>query len=550
MKLLSVLFAWASLAAAPLHAEEPKLLGHWPLNGTVRDISPNRRDAVNHRADLDATGRDGKPRGAAGFNGRDSHLAVPVRSAPSLGPGDFTLALWVHTDETLDDDLGDLVSQYDPSRRKGFTLALRCNTGVTSSQPNYRHLQFGIDDGAEPAWRDEGRPGQAILAFALAVHDGSLYAGTCEPGKDESGRVYRYDGPGRWSDCGAPDRANAITSLAVHEGRLYAASAKYRLAGSALPESANPHKGGRVFRHEGGQKWTDCGQLPDTEAVGGLAVYRGRLYASSLYRPAVFFRYEGGQKWTSLPPPGGKRVGALGVHNGFVWATGYDEGHVYRYDGRAWEDLGRLGDNTQTYSFAVLEGELHAGTWPSGKVFRRTAAGWEERGRLGSELEVMGMLVHNGKLYAGTLPAGAVFRFDEAKGWTRVGHLDRTPEVRYRRVWTMAQYQGRLFCTTLPSGHIHSLQTGPCVTYDRELPPGWRHVAAVRDGGRLRLYVDGRRVAESAPFDPGKFDLSSGQPLRIGAGPGDRFRGRISDVRLYGGALGDEDMAALGRSRP
>jgi hypothetical protein len=140
-----------------------------------------------------------------------------------------------------------------------------------------------------------------------------------------------------------------------------------------------------------------------------------------------------------------------------------------------------------------------------------------------------------------------VYRYDGRQVWTRVGQLDRTPDVKYRRVWTMAQYQGRLFCSTLPSGRVHSLEAGRCVTYDRELLPGWRHVAAVRDGGRLRLYVDGKRVAESAPFDASKFDLSNDRPLLIGAGAGDRFRGRLADVYLYGRALAVEEVAALAR---
>src|SRR5262249_52723684 len=149
--------------------------------------------------------------------------------------------------------------------------------------------------GRASGWGDRGRPGKAVLAFALAVHAGSLYAGTCEPAKGESGRVYRYANGRRWTDCGGPDRANAVTALAVHQGKLYAGTGKYRLAGSRLKESENDEPGGRVFRHEGGARWADCGQLPRAEAVGGLVVFRGQLYATSLYRPAGFFRYEGGR---------------------------------------------------------------------------------------------------------------------------------------------------------------------------------------------------------------------------------------------------------------
>jgi hypothetical protein len=419
---------------------------------------------------------------------------------------------------------------------------------VTSSQPNARQLQFGIDAGTEPTWTDEGRPGNAVLAFALAVHDGGLYAGTCGNGKTDVGRVYRYEGPGRWADCGAPDRCNAVSAMAVHEGKLYAATAKYQFAGSALPESGNPNPGGGVYRYDGGTTWTEVGRLPDTEAVGGLVVYKGRLYASSLYKPAGFFRYEADGRWTKLPVPDGKRVESLAVYDGLLWATSYDGGRVYRYDGTAWKDLGQLGDNTQTYSFAAHDGRLCVGTWPSGKVYRLGAGdAWEDVGRLGGELEVMGMLVHNGKLYAGTLPSAEVYRHDGGRTWTRTAQLDRTPDVRYRRAWTMAQYRGRLFCSTLPSGRVHSLTAGVCVTHDRELPAGWRHVAAVRRGGELELYVDGKPAAKSVRFDSARFDLTVGEPLVIGAGAGGSVRGSLRDVRLYAGALDEDAIARLGR---
>lgn len=526
-------------------ADDPDLVGRWLLTNDARDSSPHGRHAQNQGVEFLGKGPDGK-RSAATFNGKTSRLHVKSDPGLRLGTGDFTVALWLHTEEALDDDLGDLVTLYDAKKRVGFNLTLRTNTGVTSSQANTRQLQFGIDAGSEPQWNDEGRPGNAILAFALAVHDGTLYAGTAGNGRDDVGHVFRHAGAGQWLDCGAPDRSNAVSALAVHRGKLYAASSKYRFAGSALKESENMNLGGKVFRHEGDNRWTEVGRLPDTEAVGGLVVFKGRLYASSLYRPAGFFRYEADGKWSALEVPDGKRVESLGVFDGYLWATSYDGGRVYRFDGTSWKDFGRLGENTQTYSFAIHRGRLCVGTWPSGKVYRlRDDESWEDLGRLGAELEVMGMLVHNGQLYAGTLPLAEVYRYDGEQTWTRTAQLDRTPDVKYRRAWTMAQYQGRLFCSTLPSGRIHSLTAGPCVTWDRELTPGWHHVAAVRQGGILRLHVDGNPVAESARFDPARFDLTTAEPLVLGAGPGDCFRGSLSDVCLYRRALSAAEIRRL-----
>lgn len=74
------------------------------------------------------------------------------------------------------------------------------------------------------------------------------------------------------------------------------------------------------------------------------------------------------------------------------------------------------------------------------------------------------------------------------------------------------------------------MEAGKCVGCDRALPSGWRHVAAVKAGGKLKLYTDGRCVAESDAFDPDEFDLANRQPLRIGLGEVDYFNGKMRDV--------------------
>lgn len=533
------------------------LVAWWPLQGDLQERSGRNLPTVLHgTVDPQAAGRDGVPGHAAGFDGRSGWLEVPAERLGTLGSDNFSLSLWLQVDPQLDDVPGDLLSQYDPATRRGFQLSLKTNA-VTTSLANDRHLTFSIDNARTTDWMDCGRPGRALLAFALAVHDDALYAGTCEPGADETGHVYRYQPPtageagtetraGEWIDCGAPDRSNSVTALAVHDGHLYAGTGKYRVAGSALQESENQTLGGRVFRYAGGDRWEDCGQLPGTEAIGGLIVFRDQLYASSLYKPAGFYRYDGQGRWTDCGTPDGRRVVALGVYNGFVYATSYDGGRVYRYDGATWTDCGQLGDNTQTYSFAVLQGRLYVGTWPSGRVYRfEDVDRWTDVGRLGEELEVMGMLVHNGQLLAGTLPLAEVYGFDGHSAWTKLTRLDHTPDVRYRRAWTMAEYRGRLFCSTLPSGHIYAFEAGRNVASGRTLTPGWHHVAAVRGDKQLQLFVDGRLVGTSAELAAADYDLTNTAPLKIGFGQNDYFRGRLSDVRVYRRSLNPAEVQRL-----
>jgi len=122
--------------------------------------------------------------------------------------------------------------------------------------------------------------------------------------------------------------------------------------------------------------------------------------------------------------------------------------------------------------------------------------------------------------------------------------------VLYRRVWSMAVYQGRLFAGTLPSGHVYSLEAGKCVSDDRALLPGWRHLAAVKAGGSLSLRIDGRCVARTARFDPADYDLTNRRPLLVGFGSHDHFNGRMRDLRIYRRALGDEDLADLCKDTP
>ncbi len=523
----------------------PVPVAHWPLSGHAIESVHGATTMVRGNVRFSST------HPGAFFRGPETWLEVPGGQAPRLAKDDFTLSVWMKSDEATGLIPGDLVSQYDEARRRGFHLTLKCNPGVTSNQSNWRHLQFGIDDDQTSAWRDCGRPGQALFAFALATHQGAVYAGTCEPDLGQSGRVYRYTGGQSWIDCGAPDGANSVTSFAVHQGSLYAGTGKYRVSGSALPESPNTTLGGQVFRYTGTNHWLSCGRLPSTEAVGGMVVFRGSLYASSLYQPAGFFRYEGGTQWRDSGTPDGTRVVSLTVHDDFLYAGSYDRGHVYRYDGRAWLDCGKLGENTQTYSFTSYEGRLLVGTWPSGRVYRFDDIGrWTDLGRLGEELEVMGMAVHNGRLIAGTLPLAEVYAYAGGSEWNRLAQLDATPSVKYRRAWTLTEHHGALFCSTLPSGKVFALSAGLQITHDHSLSSDWHHVAAVKSADSLKLFLDGQLVSASARWTGDRYDLDSGAPWRIGAGKNGPLNGQLADLRVYRQALEPSVIRTLAAQSP
>ena len=552
----SLLVGGAHLTAAALARPQPTkaggLIGRWPLLEDARDVAGGNLRGTNHSVTFGADPVGAGPK-AAEFDGREAFIEVPAGPALALGSADFSITAWVHTARNLDDVLGDVVSLYSPAARKGFVLGLMNYAGVTSSQSNHRNVTFGIDNARlDETWADCGRPGTTQFVCGLAVHEGGLYAGTFEWARDAAGGVWRYGGGANWENCGSPDRSNSVFCLAGFDGGLYAGTGRYLAVGSALPESPNETPGGRIFRYQGGREWVACGRLenPSTGAavnVHSLVVYQGKLYASTINRPGLgLYEYAGGTEWKYCGNPG-RRVETLAVHNGYIYAASYDGGACrYGPDGR-WAELPALPDATsQTYGFIVHQGRLHVTTWPTGSVFQLGPDDhWINRGRLGDETEVMGVSVYNGQLYAGTLPLAEVYRHDGGTSWTLTGRLDFTPDVLYRRAWSMAVYKGRLYCGTLPSGHVHSISAGQCVTYDHELKPGWRHLAGVRRGNRLELYIDGVLVAESTSERP--LDLTVDEPLRIGAGPHDSFRGRIRDVQLFREALAGQAIARLSR---
>lgn len=550
MRVLNTVVLWMAIVTSA--NAQVQLVGHWPLQSTTDDHSAG---GLKSKATGVTFANDGPTKTllqSGVFDGVSS--VINVENAGGFNPGkqDFSIAAWVKAADDSDDVPGDLLSQFDFSGRTGFHLGLYTHGGVTNSQSNLRQLHFGIDQARiEPDFTDHGKLGSAVYVFSLCVHNGRLYASTCHAGANESGRVFRFEGNDRWTDLGAPDSANAISAMTVFNGSLHVASSKYRLAGSSLAESENKNNGGKVYRLDDADQWVSCGTLsPETEAVSSLIEYRGKLYAGSLYKPAGFFRYDGGEVWTACTNPG-KRVEAMTVFNGSLYASCYDEGAVFRFDGEQWHDMGRIPNATQTYGFAVHQGSLFVSEWPQAHVFRHIeGTNWQDAGKLGEELEAMPLVVYNGKMYGGSLPLAEVYRYEGKTDWARVGRVDLTPEVRFRRAWSMAVYQGRLFVGALPSGHVLSIEAGRNATWDYSFPSGWHHVAAVRAKNNLQLYVDGKLVSESAALPDQVLDLSSDAKLQIGFGAQDYFKGNLADVRIYQGALTTGDIAemAVGQS--
>ena len=546
------------------------LIGSWALDVDGRDGSGHGRHAIvrgDVRFGASADLADGRPSARLAGAGR---LEVP---APGLTGGDLTVAAWVNAPAGPTTVLGDIVSWFDPQARRGFNLAFE-HGSPCGSHGNDRTAWFGIDAGSNPVVADHGRPGDAtVMVCSLATHDGSLYAATWEQGPAPRGHVYRYE-DGVWADCGSPWDANAVTRLAVHEGTLYAGVSRLRGGGSGIEDSANQNPGGRVLRYDGGQAWSDMGQIEGADAIAALVPFGGSLYAAPMYSEGVF-RLDGPGRWAWCGSPG-RRLLALGVHHGALYGAGNDHadvssaialtkagvvvparsaeggGGVFRYDGLDhWVSRGLQPDTTQLYSIETYEDRLHIGTWPTGLVFRGSEldgdgdATWQPIGRLGDETEIMNLQAYNGMLYGGTLPHAQIFRYDADDDWALVATLDATPDVRYRRAASMVLFGGELWVGTLPSGHVHSLRAGVVASNDGSLAPGWHHLAGVRRGDRVELYVDGHVVATSeVTMIAGSVAPDAETPLVLGGGPRAGFEGELADVRVWDRALDPDELRA------
>lgn len=561
------------------------LVGYWKLRGDCQDHSGHQQHAVNHGVDLEASA----------FDGRSAYLSVPASESLQLGRGDFSISAWVHTDTIVDDTLGDVFSWYDPQLRRGVTLNLKASSGGYQSSGDDRHVYFGIDNGKLGAWQDCGRPNPTsnYVSNSLTVFDGHLYAATIDAA-DEAGwcHVYRYAGGKQWVDCGrvGQRKTTGVMGLIVHQGHLYAGTSTY----DWTRVFSGDYEPARVYRYAGGTTWTDCGQPSEMLRINCMATYGGKLYVGGdrgipppgekqwTGRPYRVYVWDGVKGWAvagSLPAEQPKNCypHAMAVHDGKLY-VGYP--NVYAFDGKNWEFAGTPIGHTpvdqkpylQVHSLEIFRGKLVAGMWPEARVVEHQGAEqWTDRGRLGDGSEINALTVYNGKLYAGAIPRGEVSRYDDEQGWTSLRKFFSPPgwepgpptdparaEINnWTRVTSLTVHQGLLFasigsCTSAlkdaPAGvrgSVYSLKAGECISYDKDLGAGWKHLVAQRSGGELRLYVDGQLVTNSAPFRNEDYDLSTNQPLRIGSGEQDFFTGRIREVRLYRRAITNTEIGAL-----
>src|SRR5262245_44227343 len=566
------------LLVAPVAAGAADLVAHGPLAEDARDRSGGLHGAVHGGVVFARVA--GRP--AADFNGRDGYLEVADGPALALGRADFSIALWVHPRRPLTGIPGDLVSKWDAPRRRGLNLYLSGGSSAYSSICDSRHVHFGIDDAYVGPQRDHGKPWASnSLITNLVVFQGRLYAGIADAAEPrDTARVFRLAEGHTWEDCGRivddPTIAS-VQSMIVHDGRLYAGTGRWDwVVAKGNFKDNPPPRSTRVFVSEGGKVWRDLGEVGKGSRVLCLGSYKGTLFAGlDRVGGGKLFRREG-EHWVDCGAPDGRNLENLMPWDGALWVATH--GNIYRYEASGKFTL--VGHQphgiSQIHTLHVSGGRLVAGTWPQGYVLRHAGeTRWDIIGRLGLPPdrrqinETNDLEYYNGKLYAGQIPLAELYRYEADGRWDRIAQLGRRPDWAegnadtWMRLTALASYRGRLFAGTGSCrgraidcdpegtlGRVRSFAFGQMTSFEHDLPAGWVHLAAVRRGRSLELYLDGKPAAKSLDDPDQPFDVSTGAPLRFGLGGLTYFAGALSDVRLYRGALSQQEIAALARSVP
>lgn len=491
-----------------------KLVANWKLHGGVNDSTGSAHGKA-HNVQYVA-GIDGESDGAALFNGIDSGIEVINPGTCLTGTNEFSISMWVNTNEKFTGVYGDILQKYDTQSRRGLNLWISGSSSAYCSPGNSRNVHFGIDDSIAMSWTDCGKPCETnTLISTLATYQGELYAGIADAlDSKDACHVYKYKGSGKWEDCGRLGNdmlSLTIRSMIVHDGKLYGGTGVWDWT------KANEGIGGpcHVYCYEGGTTWRDCGQMGSGNTVNALASYNGKLYMGD--NNGECFCYDGDDNWIycggvlRLDPESlyQDRIDSMMVHQGKLYCgNAGGNGFFYRYEGgTVWTCLSRNPYHTaQMHSMQTFGGNLYLGTWPTGKVLRYDGNWICETGQVGISTEkfqineINDFAAYNGKLYAGVIPKAELYRYDGDWNWTLVHRLVNNPEwaaediSSWCRVPCVNIFNGKLYCGTstcegIAAEHSHyqvgrvmAFEAGKCVSFDDDLGSDWKHIPSFERG--------------------------------------------------------------------
>lgn len=508
---------------------------------------------------------------------RDGHAGLNSGARIRL-TGDLTISLWLQVPWDRSNVAGGLASKYDHVTRTGFNLSAISSAGGYNGPSDEIRISFGIDAGSEPRWFDFGRPSLVsnYVSNSLTVFEGSIHAATSDaPDESDRGHVFRHAGGMDWEDLGKVglEKSRGVGPLIVHRESLYAATWNYDWTRLPREDLSACH----VYRYVRRGQWEDCGQPGHSRRLFALASWRGDLLVVG--DDATIHVYRGDRRWEQVMSFD-TFAHPVGLHDGRLILGMLQPASVRSFDGSAWRDLGNpLGDPRrcdEVHSIVTFHRDLVVGTWPMGRVARWDTgkSRWRQMGRLGDSTEVMAMNVYNGKLYAAAIPRAEVFRYERDADWTSLRRLFGPPGWRpvlvanmrrplngdqrmreWTRVTSLTEHAGLLYasigsCTSAAidapadiRGSVQAFGVGVVATTPRSLEPGWHHIAAVRRGSSVSVWVDGREAASATGQLPGS--IATDVALRIGEDETGPYGDAIAEFRAEDRALDDNQIVAL-----
>ena len=167
---------------------------------------------------------------------------------------------------------------------------------------------------------------------------------------------------------------------------------------------------------------------------------------------------------------------------------------------------------------------------------------WCDLGQVSDASRVLCMGSYNGHLYVGLdrarEPGKNASSTTVPNGWTAASRMGSTfnPCFRWAGLCTRPRTAGSTVTTAGRSGPASLITL-------KDILGGGIHLAAVRQGSQLRLFVNAQLAASTQAPEARDFNLSNDRPLTIGFGSQGHFSGALADLRWYASVLDAKELA-------
>ncbi|MGA1865996.1 MAG: PA14 domain-containing protein, partial [Thermoplasmatota archaeon] len=506
----------------PLRSAE--LLGKWDLGEGEGQYTYDGSGNGNHgvlggsieKDTSDPSWGTGVHDAALAFDGVDDLVNCGNRSSLQMGKGSFSIETWVHVRQNMTDNLGGILSKYDPTSDRGFFLDVLSGQRYGGTGDSRGQLIFGMNQGyRNSSWNTvSGQYDTSTCLNDIVVYDKGLFAATSQ------GDIIEWTASG-WVKRAPPYTSGMINCMAVYNGKIFGAVAAtgelVRLDGSSL---------------------TRVAQSFNSELIISMAVHNGMLYAGTS-PSGLLLEWNGVGAWAQAASQYSLETNINGLcsYNGHLYGTSSPGGYLLQWNNRdSWVQKAELGSGLNT--LVVYRGKLYSAYT---SLFEWNGVNsWVPRTSAIPSGTFSTMTVFSGRLLGAT-SGGILYEWNGIDAWV----LRAPASGSEYPICAMCAFSGRLFAATGGHGSLLEWNSGFSVTSDTGIAPGWNQIVAVKNAseGTLSLYINGELESVSGHFDPLAYDLNCSFPLVIGQGAQDNYRGLIDRVRIFGKPLSSEEVS-------